>query len=429
METKHTDESAVFRTIANGTDRESWLFSLLRQVRESYANYKNPPAPAHVTAEPDPDAVGLLIEQPTALGSMLASVRGMIDDWRHPRTYDVEAVEVDEIWGGKRYKTKLFTFIAYAAFIGVAVAIPRGAGSVLGDETVIPIALVMPDKVTLPDKPIEPKPVPKAKPQPPTNPKPAEVSGGGEVPKRALETPPPPEPPPPAAGGGGGGGKNEDTPAKKGEAPEFAKIQLVPAMVPMNENPVLAAPPTIVAKNAQEFSFNIKTPPNIGDPFGVVNGPPSQGRGTGGGIGEGNGRGVGSGDGPGKGPGSGGGEGGGKEGFIAGNTGTPCIPPNCGNGGGTTRGRITPPSVRRQTKPPYSEDARKNKVQGTVILDITVKEDGTVDRNTIKLVRKQGYGLDENAIEDVKTWLFNPATQDGRPIAFTVRIEVNFALR
>jgi TonB family protein len=82
----------------------------------------------------------------------------------------------------------------------------------------------------------------------------------------------------------------------------------------------------------------------------------------------------------------------------------------------------------RQTKPPYSDAARKNKVQGTVILDIVVLADGSVDRRSVKIVRGVGYGLDESAIDDVKTWLFGPHTQDGRPISAPIRVEVRFSL-
>ena len=74
MEQKNSAESAVFATITNASDRQSWLYSLLGQIRESYEAYKNPPAPVQVTAEPDPEAVQLLIEQPSALSSMLASI-------------------------------------------------------------------------------------------------------------------------------------------------------------------------------------------------------------------------------------------------------------------------------------------------------------------------------------------------------------------
>jgi hypothetical protein len=167
MEPMNTDESAVFKTVANASE-QSWLASLLSQFRE----YRNPPAPVQVTAQPDPEAVGLLIELPSALGSMITSIRGMIEDWRHPRTYDVEAAEVEEIWGSRRYKTQVFSFIAYSALAGVAWFGPGFVtGAAATTETIIPIATNTP--IVIPKFQPDPAPVPKAQPKPPTTPKPS----------------------------------------------------------------------------------------------------------------------------------------------------------------------------------------------------------------------------------------------------------------
>src|SRR5438477_12007714 len=93
-----------------------------------------------------------------------------------------------------------------------------------------------------------------------------------------------------------------------------------------------------------------------GDPQGGP-GSPANGPGTGGGIGSGNGTGVGSGDGGGLGPGSGGGTGGGA--FSVG-------------------GNVSAPIPIYKPEPPYSEEARKAKYKGTVVLWIVVEALGVV---------------------------------------------------
>lgn len=79
-------------------------------------------------------------------------------------------------------------------------------------------------------------------------------------------------------------------------------------------------------------------------------------------------------------------------------------------------------------QPKYSEDGRRNKISGAVMLRVTVKEDGMIDRKSIEVLRKLNYGLDEKAVECVATWRFRPAMVNGMPMAMTVQIELNFRL-
>ena len=208
------------------------------------------------------------------------------------------------------------------------------------------------------------------------------------------------------SGGGGGGGKHQLTPASRGELPRAAEKQFVPPdpEPPKNPDPALIMEPTVVAPQlAQLRSITVL---NIGDPNGVV-GPPSSGPGKGDGIGKGDGRGVGEGDGPGVGPGHDGGTGGGG--------------PHNGGGG------MTAPSLIYRVDPEYSEEARKARFQGTVILETLVRKDGFVD--LVHIVRSLGFGLDQNAIEAVKKWRFRPGMKNGAPVDVPMRIEVSFNLR
>ncbi|HET8825195.1 MAG TPA: energy transducer TonB [Terriglobales bacterium] len=77
-------------------------------------------------------------------------------------------------------------------------------------------------------------------------------------------------------------------------------------------------------------------------------------------------------------------------------------------------------------EPEYSEEARKIKQQGMVVLSVVVDQQGR-PRN-IHIARSLGLGLDEKAIDAVKRWKFTPGTKDGIPVAVQVNVEVSFRL-
>jgi len=203
--------------------------------------------------------------------------------------------------------------------------------------------------------------------------------------------------------GGGGGGKQSLLPASLGRLPRIAPRQFTPpAVVIQNDAPKLPMEPTLV------LSADVRVPqvdlPALGDPYGKP-GPPSDGMGRGGGIGEGDGPGIGPGKGPGIGPGEGGDGGGGRRGLT---------------------GSFTAPVVLYQVEPEFSEEARKAKLQGVVMLYGEVDTNGWL-RN-IRVTRGLGLGLEEKAIAAVKQWRFRPGTRDGKPVVAAAAIEVNFHL-
>ncbi|MBZ5668818.1 MAG: energy transducer TonB [Acidobacteriia bacterium] len=206
------------------------------------------------------------------------------------------------------------------------------------------------------------------------------------------------------AGGGGGGGNRTPTPASKGAIPKFAKQQLAPpmAVIPNTEAqlqvpPALLGPPEL---RLPQMASNMAW----GDPQGVL-GVPSNGPGFGGGIGSGEGTGIGSGKGPGLGPGEGGGLGGGPY---------------------SVGGNVSAPIPIYKPEPAYSEEARKAKYQGTVVLWIVVDAQGNVA--DCRVVKPLGLGLDEKALEGVKVWKFKPAMRNGTPVPVRVMVEVSFRL-
>jgi TonB family protein len=193
---------------------------------------------------------------------------------------------------------------------------------------------------------------------------------------------------------GGGGGSRSPLPALKAQLPKPAPKQFVPPLVTI-EHPALVMDASLIA------------PPDawaaptgaIGNPLGQIGG--GGGFGSGGGIGNGRGSGIGNGNGSGYGGGSGGGV------YSVGN--------------GTTA-----PSVLTKVDPEYSEEARKAKYSGSVMLSIVVNTDGKAEE--IHVVKSLGMGLDEKAIEAVQKWRFKPGTNKGQPVKVRAQIEVNFRL-
>jgi TonB family protein len=205
-----------------------------------------------------------------------------------------------------------------------------------------------------------------------------------------------------AMGGGGGGGERSPLPPSKGQLPKPALKQFTPPLVHTVQNPILPMTPTIIAPPDVPLPQN--NLPNWGDPLSKI-GTLSGGPGSGGGIGTGSGGGVGPGKGGGYGPGEGG-----------------------GVGGGVYRvgGGVTAPALLFKVEPEYSEEARKAKYQGTVVLYVEVSPDGRAINP--RIVRSLGLGLDEKAIEAVKKWKFRPGYKDGKAVTVAATIEVNFRL-
>ncbi|HEX4229892.1 MAG TPA: energy transducer TonB [Bryobacteraceae bacterium] len=199
------------------------------------------------------------------------------------------------------------------------------------------------------------------------------------------------------AGGGGGGGQRNPLLASKGAPPKVAPKQFImPELVHMVK-PNLPVAPAITARAPQILADN------YGDPLAtstLLSGGPGIG-----GFGAGHGSGIGAGNGAGYGPGNGG-----------------------GAGGGVYRigGDVSAPQIVSKVEPEYSEEARKAKFSGSVLLSIIVDEQGLP--RDIRVIRPLGLGLDEKAVEAVSKWRFIPGRKGGIPVATQAEVEVNFRL-
>jgi periplasmic protein TonB len=204
---------------------------------------------------------------------------------------------------------------------------------------------------------------------------------------------PPPIAPPKAVRMGGGGGQRGPAPVSKGSPPKFDPVQIVPPKAPPIQQPKIAVVPTIDVQKDVKMASNM---PNIGMPNAPTVGVS---------MGNGNGSGLGSGNGNGMGPGSGG---------------------NFGGGVRQIGGSVLPPSWMHKVEPEFSEEARKAKVGGNVLVYMIVDANGH-PRN-IKVLRGLGMGLDEKAIEAMQQSTFHPATENGKAVPVELQVEVNFQI-
>jgi len=89
-------------------------------------------------------------------------------------------------------------------------------------------------------------------------------------------------------------------------------------------------------------------------------------------------------------------------------------------------GDVSAPIPIYKPEPGYTEEARAAKLKGTVILSVVIGVEGAV--TDVKALQGLDRGLTEKAIEAVKTWKFQPAMKDGKPVPCKVMVEVTFKL-
>ena len=224
------------------------------------------------------------------------------------------------------------------------------------------------------------------------------VTASKPVVKEITFDTPAPQPPvkvPALKAMGGGGGAHDIAPVTQGRLPKFSQNPIVPPSNPPKIEPKLTVDPAInVQQNVKMANNNML---NLGVPNAPNVGVASLGNGSGGGLGSGRGNGLG--------PGSGG-----------------------GTGGGTYQvgGDVSAPRLIYSTDPEFSEEARKAKFQGEVLVHLVV--DATGRPTQIRVVRPVGMGLDEKAREAVAQWKFAPAKKGGVNVPVELNVAVNFQI-
>lgn len=88
---------------------------------------------------------------------------------------------------------------------------------------------------------------------------------------------------------------------------------------------------------------------------------------------------------------------------------------------------MTRPEILHQVQPRYSEPARRAGVQGAVIVEAVIDEQGEVTQ--ARVLQKLPMNLDRAAVEAIQQWRFKPAMMGGRPVKVYCTLTVNFTIQ
>ena len=210
-----------------------------------------------------------------------------------------------------------------------------------------------------------------------------------------LGSPPPPvKAPSKALAMGGGGGQPGPTPVTRGNPPKFSALRLNPPKAPPLAEPKVNIPVTVDVQPDLQMAHSAL--PQIG----VANSPL-----VGLSMGNGHGNGLGAGEGAGIGVGAGG---------------------NLGGGVMRIGGGVSAPIPTYQPEPEFSEEARRAKVAGNVLVYLQVDELG--HPQNVRVLRGIGLGLDEKALEAVRQYRFKPAMKNGHPVRVEMNVDVTFQI-
>ncbi len=88
--------------------------------------------------------------------------------------------------------------------------------------------------------------------------------------------------------------------------------------------------------------------------------------------------------------------------------------------------RAVSAEIVAKPSPVYTEEARKLRIEGEVLLQVVFESSGKV--RIVKIVRGLGHGLDEAAIKAAEQIRFRPAQQDGQPVDFSAVLHILFQL-
>ncbi len=87
---------------------------------------------------------------------------------------------------------------------------------------------------------------------------------------------------------------------------------------------------------------------------------------------------------------------------------------------------ITAPKLLEAANPGYTDEAKKKKIEGEVVVSVVVDEKGDIVEPKVK--KGLGHGLDESAIEAAKYFKYKPGTKDDQPVRVRMDLSFNFNL-
>jgi protein TonB len=89
-------------------------------------------------------------------------------------------------------------------------------------------------------------------------------------------------------------------------------------------------------------------------------------------------------------------------------------------------GNVQSSKLIRRVEPEYPELAKRARVQGIVLLQVTVDETGNV--TDINIIRGHPL-LNQAAVDAVRQWKYSPTLLNGEPVPVIATVTVNFVLR
>jgi len=201
----------------------------------------------------------------------------------------------------------------------------------------------------------------------------------------------------PSLGMKSGGGENDPRPAKHGLLAPGSSVPLLPPRREVNPSPELPVISSVFDPAATQSPVPIS---NLGLPW-MKDNSDSAGPGKDHGFGAGKGGGMGDDEGPGAGQGD--------------------------SYKGPYANPVTLPTCVYCPDPQYTDEAREAKVQGHVMLRVLVSADGRASQ--IQIAQGIGTGLDDRAVQSVRSWKFAPA-RDGarRAVPAWITVEIIFRL-
>lgn len=199
----------------------------------------------------------------------------------------------------------------------------------------------------------------------------------------------------PSLGREGGSGNNDLRPPTRGNLAALSSMPLTSPRIPQSQDVQLPVPPAVFDANAPA---SVPVVTKLGLPW-MKDDSDSSGSGKGHGIGNGQGDGMGDSNGSGEGE----------------------------SGTGPYVNALSPVACTYCPEPPYTDEARKLKLQGNITVSVLVGVDGRAQK--IRIVKGLGQGLDEQTIASIRAWRFTPALDaHHHPVPVWVTIETAFRL-
>ena len=87
---------------------------------------------------------------------------------------------------------------------------------------------------------------------------------------------------------------------------------------------------------------------------------------------------------------------------------------------------VTHPLVLQRLEPAWTELARKDRIEGIVIVEATIRRSGRV--TDVRVLKGLPDGLSESAVDALKQWRFRPAVRNGVPVSVIYNLTFNFRL-